>query len=294
MKCGVISDLHIEALDYFMSKSHKASIACNLELATFWVPPPSETLDVLFIAGDICESKKVTLLLKLLHKIKSYARLLIVIDGNHENWNTNHLRFHKETSKLISSEISNLIVLNGDAVTFENFSIFGCCLWSNFGKKGYIIDGISGSYPKYLKIRDLNKIKKMHDNGAVGKIRASDFIKFSDYYSERIESWLKITPTSTNKILLTHFPPLAELVPDIKFDDKSKFSKEELEDLKLTMCTDLSHLITPVKNLTLVHGHIHNATSKLTSCGKMAYTNPRGEVSPSNLRSEYRILEFEI
>lgn len=294
MKCGVISDFHIEALDYFMSSSHKASVACNLEEATLRLPPPSKKLDVLFIAGDICESKKVDLLLQLLNKIKNYAVRLIYVDGNHESWNTNHLRFHTQTSKILLNEISNLSILNGDVVTFKNYSIFGGCLWSNFGKKSYIIDGISGNYPRYFKNRDFNKVKKMHPSGSVGKSLPHDFIAMSDFYSEKINSWLTATPRSTHKVLLTHFPPLSELVPDIKFENMEKFSKEEMEDLKLSMCTDLSEIIRPAENLTLVHGHLHDGVTTKTTCGKMAYTNPRGAVTPYNLAKDYKILEFEI
>ncbi len=90
-KCGLISDLHVEQVKFYQheKRSYYRKNRSKIDALTV-VPPPSQPLDILFIAGDLCEFRFRDLWHETLRCLTRYAQRLVVVDGNHEAYRSNY------------------------------------------------------------------------------------------------------------------------------------------------------------------------------------------------------------
>lgn len=213
LNVGLVSDLHLEELPYFMSAKARAyKKRPGFYNSIMNLPPPTKKLDILFFAGDICEFRHEKIWSDFIKQVQSYASLLVFVPGNHEIWKKNFQKipFYIE---LIEKQFENVIFLNDTSLKIGNWDIFGTCLWTDFGKKPYIMDGICEKY-WYLTDENFNKIKWNN-----GKLKPAKIKSVSDQSALKVKQWIEQNKEG-KKLLLCHYPPLPDPIEYYDNDGK--------------------------------------------------------------------------
>lgn len=243
MKIRLLSDLHYE----FYTPS------------TFEQEPMLEYCgeDVTVLAGDIaCGSQQVEEVLSLF--IMRGHKHIVYVPGNHEFYNYN---YYLTLDRLIDTcgEFGGKVTLLQPNMhkTIDGVVFFGGTLWTNFGdntkcemiSKGLIndfkfIQGFTADLCKQLYYEQLESINSI-------------------YYS---------LPTTTQKVIVTHFLPAMECV-------HPKYAGSKLNQY---FANDLGDWIKELKNTTWLFGHTHD-TMELELGSTKLYCNPHGYLTENSL-----------
>ncbi|WP_210498832.1 metallophosphoesterase [Vibrio crassostreae] len=290
MKCGLISDLHLEEFPCYVSqergfyKNHPEIFDSIFELE-----PPSQKLDILFVAGDFCEFRHQSLWFKMLDKVSHFAEMIVFVDGNHEHWRTRYQKM-PEFVEALKSRYDNIEFLCNESFVYKNLEVFGTCLWTDFGFNEYIMQTIGDKYSPLRVDKNLKRIK--WQQGGFRNARARDIQLLSMKAKKETVKWLSKSKGTLNKrLLLTHYPPL----PDAVYidDDNGKIDPETALALSKIELTDLSDELIDHTDVVIAHGHLHSAKSYASKTGHKVYCNPRGILNKMRPK-EYRVLEFEV
>ncbi|MEZ9708754.1 metallophosphoesterase [Vibrio breoganii] len=283
---GIMSDLHLEEIIYW--KNNKPRIfRQNPEkyLPLLELPTPTQKLDYLLLAGDICEIKHIDLWIDALDHLSQHAQHLYICDGNHETWGTTYqnLEGFKHT---IEARYSNITVLLGESASTNDLEIFGGCLWSDFGDNVYVMDEITERYSNILTCYDFFKIKYIGARGR--KFNPAIAHKINCQQRNAIKAWLKDTKgTNKKRILMTHFPATDDLI-----SADNPHTKDLPKEFLTCFHGNLMDVLEGHEDVTLVHGHLHGSSSYTSKQGNTVLTNPRGTFNPDTKeRTNYNILE---
>ncbi|MCY9870484.1 metallophosphoesterase family protein [Vibrio barjaei] len=287
MHCGLISDLHLEEYIRLINK-YRGQVKKDPDVFKylFNIPPPTKKLDVLFLAGDICEYRHLTPWEEILAVVSDYADKIVVIPGNHEYYRTS---IDKGASyrRLLSSD--KVIFLEDEELVVKGVHIYGGTLWTDFADDLTLARMVS--MPSSGTYCDNNY--KYILRGAAGlpkrKVRYGDVFKIARNTKKSIQSWLERT-YGQKRLLLTHYPPLKQSAEHLLSDHPAFYGVED-EFWKIE-CVNLERDFCGHEDVVLCHGHIHGKGSYQSRVGNLVYSNPRGA---SIAECEcYEILEFEV
>ncbi|WP_318493329.1 metallophosphoesterase family protein [Photobacterium leiognathi] len=287
VKIGLVSDLHLEELPLLINKTRKDQTTKLESIKGIKkIPPPKEKLDLLLVAGDVCELRHTELFREFLVNLKPYASTIVVIPGNHEYWKITY-QHREKYIKAITDGLEHVVYLENQAVEVNGVHIFGTCLWPDFDKNQYIMHEIQDRYSPILFDKNLNQIKWQRPRG-YGKTKSINIYGLHTEAKQKFSNWLDSTKNADKRILLSHYPPTPDSVLALKDE---KIDRELREAFKRVDSADLTDLITEHQNLVICHGHLHNENKMYTTkSGHTAYLNPRG-LYPND---EYNIMILEI
>lgn len=265
LKVFVSSDFHADFWNNF-DFTDKEAIFNEINLV------PEENYDLIVLAGDISQCHNATAqgrYAKIIETICSLGVPVVLIKGNHENYQTNLSNSRFFLKSLSQERFSNLYFLEQEYIRLkikeQDYVIFGATLWTNFNK----LDP--------LAVFDANE--KMNDFNAY--IRNSTYTKFNAYDAFEIHNQTldKIISCSQNLnganfIVVTHHAPL--LQASVNFRKLRNFG-DSPDNLDYSYSSDLTKFISGLKNKPQywIFGHIH-APYKDEYDGVKFISNPYG------------------
>ncbi|WP_199438573.1 metallophosphoesterase [Vibrio owensii] len=270
LNIGYLSDLHLEqVVKILLSNAYKK----NRSVANWalQIPRPKIKLDVLVIAGDSCESRFEPLWHHLFSIVTDYAKVVIVIPGNHEYWESNDVDAVRDI-RSYADQFPNITVLDNESVIVDDVSFFGTVLWSNYdGRKDLAerLDPKRGS--SRHKDRNFSKIK-LYNSGR-RRLSYEELDLLNQDCISCVRSWLK-SESASKKVLISHYPPLRESA-EIQWMSYEDLNPIDRESLLLADYTDLESLLT-LNNVVSIHGHTHKTKSYISQSGLKVYCNSRG------------------
>lgn len=209
MRLAIFSDTHFE-----FHKDQGKSFINSLD--------PSG-IDVLILAGDICNLQLLKQTLTAFCKKYSSAQILYV-KGNHEHYKSS---FQEIDSILKSIKVKNLHVLENDIVTIDNQRFLGCTLWfREFADNVLFYD-----FSDFRLIKNPKEIYQKNEQS----------IKFLEREMQE------------GDVIITHHLPTRDVV-------HPKFIGNQLN--RFFVC-ELGYLIEEKKPKLWCFGHGHNATDMI-------------------------------
>lgn len=184
--------------------------------------------DLLLIAGDISWASTLEQAHKDLQYIASLPGKKIMIKGNHDFWWPSY-------KKLLENLPSSVFALQNNSLQFGSISVGGSRLW----------DSDEYSFANFIDF----------SGSSFGKEEIKPFTKEDATIFQRelgrLELSLKTMPTSSKKIVMTHYPPIgADLKP-----------------------SKASQIIESYGAKDCVFGHLHSIKKPCTMFGKTKVTN---------------------
>lgn len=245
MKIAYCSDLHLE----------------------FGGPIPNliADADVLILAGDICEAKKLHQFTDLLHQVSDHYKAVVMVAGNHEAYRGEFAK-SKTIIRALVEPSGNIHFLDKETITIDGVVFGGCTLWSYISptQEWFAARGMN----------DYHLITKKHSTG-YRKLRPSDTVL--DHSQSVI--WLRNTP-NIDVMVTHHAPSLQSIAPQYLS-----------HDLNCCYATDLEYLMAG-KQLW-IHGHMHNKFDYIVD-GCRVLCNPRGYHGHEAIAQTFSIQVVEI
>lgn len=222
MKFQLISDLHLEH-----AKEYQLPFA------------EGEKEIVLFLAGDICEYDRLSVLFRFLKDVCARFKNVIYIAGNHEYY---HGHIPNSRNKFLirakKDLPENFIFLHNEMIQLDGVSIIGTTLWTDYDKA----NPIAMSYGE-RNIADYDMIRF----GNYERLRA---IITVDEHKHAIEFLKKsFIEMEKKSIVVTHHAPCYKSINAYWAGNPGN----------PVFVSDLSELIYEGKPNFWLHGHMHNS-----------------------------------
>jgi Icc-related predicted phosphoesterase len=244
----VISDTHLE-YDADGGKEFLSSL-------------PTEAIDMVVAAGDICSFSMMERVLK---SLSDKFEDVVYLYGNHECWHSS-IRSVSEKAARLEASIDNLHVLDASKRAVAGVNFVGAPLW------------FSDAHPDATLLS-----KWLNDFDLVANFRRQNPSNGWDVFSqnEKAESFLRQNVEESSVVVTHHLPHPMSISPEFKGDRTNVF-----------FLHDMSDLIEEAQPRVWVHGHTH------TSCeyrvGKTrVICNPRGYSFAPNYQFQWRIVELD-
>ncbi|MDK9790180.1 RNA 2'-phosphotransferase [Vibrio sp. D431a] len=274
------SDFHIEEALVFQSKrSQRRFIG---ECLTF--PDLPKGTDILVLAGDICELKKIDLYRRLLDHYVVKVEHIVVVCGNHEFWGGSY-QSGLEKLEILKEEYPNVHFLENEEVNIYGIRIFGATMWCNYDHDTYLMSQMNTSYSTVKNAPlDAKRIKWRNKYGGTSKGKAEHLYILNKKSVKALESFLTTVDSKDRALLVSHFPLVSDKVrvADLPYD----WAGTDLEMFK------------GKENLQMAHGHLHCKGSYVNQLGQNVWLNPRGIVNihrPIGEEPEnYSLIKFAI
>ena len=237
MRIRLCSDLHIVVRNYILKD----------KTGLFY--PNLNDIDVLVVAGDICEG---AVGVNWLNSLNTDIPIIYVF-GNHEYYSHNFPRTLHDAKRIANK---NVHVLENDTVVIGNTSFHGATLWTDFDAFHEQQEAM-----KILRHR-MNDFSYIYSD--YGILHPSDVLK--EHY--RSIDYLKLAlqqSTSTNKIVVTHHAPSLQSCAPMYRHDR----------LSAGFASNLEEMIEQYKPTAWFHGHMHNR-SKYKIGDTIVECNPYG------------------
>ena len=215
MKLQILSDIHLE----FGKREFDFSEA-----------------DVIILAGDIHVGEKGWRWISQLEKDKP----VIYILGNHEYYKNSYPKLLKKLRK--NSQNSNIHILENESIIFEDVTIHGATMWTDFGLLG---DSQIAEMECHKKMNDYSMIRL--DPG-YSKLKPRDTHIIHNQSRKWLIESLEKAETKKN-IIVTHHAPSLKSIPEM-------YRKELLSS---AFASNLENLILEYKPNLWIHGHLHDA-----------------------------------
>lgn len=222
--------------------------------------------DVLVLAGDICEAKKMHQFVDLLQQVSNHYTAVIMVAGNHEAYRGEFTK-SKNTIRALVEPFGNIYFLDKELVTIDGVVFGGCTLWS------YI-----SPMQEWFAARGMNDYHLITNQTRTGyrKLRPSDTV--FDHSQSVI--WIIQQNPKIDVMVTHHAPSLRSIAPEY-----------QRHDLNCCYATDLEYLM-PNKQVW-IHGHMHNAFD-YTVDGCRVLCNPRGYHGHEAIAQTFSVQVVEI
>jgi predicted phosphohydrolase len=184
--------------------------------------------DLLLIAGDISWASTLDQAKKDLEYIASLPGTKVIIKGNHDFWWPSY-------KKLCENLPASVFAVQNNSLQFGNLSVGGTRLW----------DSDEYSFANYIDFSEESFGKE-----EIRPITKEDNVIFQRELL-RLDLSLKTMPSSSHKIVMTHYPPIAANL-------KSSKASSIIESYKAQAC---------------VFGHLHSIKKNCLMFGKTDVTN---------------------
>ena len=293
------SDAHNEyrAKDYPSAKFFDETV--------FIKPEKSEGVyNVLILAGDIFNLKKVGIASDILNRYCEDFDLVLYVFGNHEHYGTSILRA-KEKLKEKTKSLSNLYILQNDRLSLQTknktFNFLGTTLWMDFdhSNENQLIanEKVNGMNGLVNVISDFRFIKNNSYGGLQPYHLYNEFKKSIDFLEEE----LSLIDKNEFVCVITHHAPslLSAAVytsDDFKNPvdqnmeaqgvliqkDKHNIDKNDLDKYHFMYTSNLDDFIFKHQPDLWFHGHIHKKRRYFLN-KTFVYSNPvRGAETNNN------------
>ncbi|CAH7340575.1 putative RNA 2'-phosphotransferase (modular protein) [Vibrio chagasii] len=272
---ALISDTHLEESLPMLSKRSMREFIPDCQ----YLPDIPNCVDVLLLAGDICELKKTELYIDALKHLCSQVPHVVAVAGNHEYWGTNYQKAEGIREEL-SEMFDNLHYINNEVVEINGVKIFGSTMWNNFDHDNYVISEVGRNYTSIPHVPlDARRIKWKSPRG-YRKGKGEDIYKLNRTAIKSATEFLGGLEPHDKAIILSHHPLTPDICPTIQtgFD-----------------CAGLDYgLLKEKDGLVVAHGHMHGGYNYLLRTGQKAYCNPRGNFSTPEKARSYQPLIFDV
>jgi predicted phosphohydrolase len=202
--------------------------------------------DICILIGDITYYEVIKFYKKFLKYLSSYFTLLIVVPGNHEYYNNTQVkRSMKELdqiSKVLTTDIKNLEILNNRWIDIGDIRIFGSILWSYLPPE---------APQRHLPI--YNDSKEILSREEFNMLNYSSVISLQNCIEQTIKDDKAL-------IIATHYAPTFDMV------NKS-------DNMNYWYCNDLNNLINIDNVKVWLFGHTHTPYKKNIN-GTIVMSNP--------------------
>jgi Icc-related predicted phosphoesterase len=211
--------------------------------------------DVVVFAGDINIGIKG--IEWLIEKIKDKPVLYIL--GNHEYYKGSYPKTLNKIKAL--AELTNIKVLENEAVEIENVVFHGATLWTDFSLFG------NPQYYGMLCQEKMNDYQKIRKDPSFSKLRSIDTFRIHSQSVIWLTESLLENKGKTNIVITHHAPSLKSIPQTYKEDPISSAYASNLEDLILKFQPKL-----------WIHGHIHEPINYSIGQTKVI-CNPHGYIN---------------
>lgn len=203
-----------------------------------WIKNLVPITDTLVIAGDLAESPQIE---GCLQQICDKYQSVVYVRGNHDYWHTS-IKAAEQHNALLASKISNLHILNNNAVTIEGQRFIGTTLWQKYSSLDVVF---RSQYMDYRQIQDY----------------ARDIQSVSD----KAERYLNLN-VQAGDVVVTHHAPSSQCInPRFRGDNLNRFYYHEM-----------THLMgTPKAPAVWCFGHMHAGFDRDFN-GTRVVSNPIG------------------
>ena len=254
----LISDLHLEGAPNYRPE-----------------PVENEKEITLILAGDICEIKRLNILIPFLTDVAARFKNVIYVPGNHEYYDGHMYNSVAKLLTAVEGKMTNFHLLNNRFVNIDGVNFIGSTMWTDFnrGNPMAMWDVARGLNDyRYIRMGNYSKITS-------GKILSEHLVA-----KKFLEESLYLLNGQKNVVVTHHAPSTLSISPAYINDP-----------LNPGYVSDLSDLIDQYKPLIWCHGHVH------TSHDYMLYDtrvlcNPRGYESPRHgaENPEYALTVIEV
>lgn len=274
------SDFHTEEAAVFQNK--KSTRLFIEDCLTF--PPVPEGTQVLVLAGDICELKKLDLYRKVLEFYSALVKDIVLVCGNHEFWGSSY-QSGLEKIEILKSEFPTVHFLENEEITLNGVRIFGATMWCNYNHDTYLMSELNRTYTTIKGAPlDARRIKWRNKYGGTSKGKAEHLYVLNKKSVKALTSFLDSVGENEKALVVSHFP----LTPERVLPDSLAYDWAGI-DLKL---------LEGKKGLQLAHGHLHCQSSYVNGTGQKVWLNPRGIVDVKNPDKQrerrYSLVSFSI
>lgn len=273
------SDIHLEFLeDYRIVDPNDSQIVKDEKISSFTdiifpiLPNDSET--TLVLAGDIILLKYISKYQAFFSRISSRFKNIIWVFGNHE-WYKYKIKIEniKKTKEFLS-QFGNIFVLNNEHIEMDDFHFIGATLWSNIG------DG-SIFTTNYVADKSYDfKLISILEKGNYSKLRPRHVMNLNTISRNYIHNkLLELKDDMKPKIVITHYPPSIESIPDYYRSDPVHIGDFSIFDFENLVKEN-------AEPKYWFHGHIHDSSNYMIGKTNII-ANPRGYPTDVELNSEY-------
>lgn len=221
MKFRTMSDLHLESCPDYRPEVYDG-----------------ESDVTLVLAGDICEIRKIKILLPFLEDMAARFKNVIYVPGNHEYYN-GHLTISESKLKEAIAHLSNVYFLNNSTVNIDGVNFICSTLWTSINK-GNPLDvwAVQNGLNDYRKIRHGNHQRITPDITISMHLNSVDFIRNE---LERLKNQVNV--------VVTHHSPCTLSIHD----------KYKGDTLNAAYVTDLTDIMADFVPNVWIHGHMHDS-----------------------------------
>lgn len=271
MKFRILSDIHsdyYQGIHFEKSNTYQPTLDKLTDLLNAKYPIIEDD-EVLILGGDLGivmnSQKQISeTYVSILKYLRSRWKTIIMIAGNHEYYYAKSTKIVDTLLRSLCEEL-DIYFLQKDILEFKGFTFVGCVLWSDL------------SYNDWLKFNP--KMRNLFNN----------YKAYKQHYQDNL-SWLTTTLKNLrareNVIVMTHYPPIPDLIHPKLFKDPKVRITALTNDLSSVI---LKHELCP---RFWICGHSHERM-QLEKFGIQFYLNPLGrhfEQRDSPLSTELLIL----
>lgn len=251
MRCGYVSDLHLETQDF---------------------PWPFKGGDVLVIAGDLCHARALdparpdkysqdqrTRVLRFIDKATAAFAHVLLIAGNHDHYDG----IFEDTVATLRRELPGVTVLDDSAVNIEGTRFFGTTLWSDFeGGSTGAMNGVRRRMGEFFFVK--TRTRDAEDRESLIKFQPEHALAAHRRAWAALSADIENTADARPTIVVSHHAP----------SRKGLNPFHSGNGLDGAYASDLDARIAALPNVSVwIHGHTHirrayeiGATRVLTNC----------------------------
>lgn len=241
--------------------------------------------DVLILAGDICEIRKLKKQENNYYKeffnneLTKYNKVLYVL-GNHEYYSD---KMHKTIETLQKILPSNTVLLNNKSIEIDGILFLGGTLWTDYHKNNLAMLNAKDKMNDY-KCITVKNLEKGTYHKLYAKYVLGEHYKTKMFFLNELEK-NKNEENPKDVVIISHHAPHKKSLDNddhIKGDDEAYYY------------SDFTEVMEKYDNIKYwVHGHIHSKSNYQINNTKVL-ANPRGYKGYNKTADNYEIESFEI
>lgn len=218
-------------------------------------------VDVIVLAGDICNLTDLRPLQKLLYSI---SKPVIYVSGNHEYYNDGRIPMSVLDTKVkqfLTNHLPNVHYLYNESVVIKGVTFYGGTMWADLNK----------SNPNVMEVVTHNMNDYWYIFTEEGKLTPVDTIKMHNEFMDGLKSAIA-SKTTDKLVVVSHHAPIYKPNPRFGFDNVSyAYFSTEAESIMLDNKIDL-----------WLHGHTHQSYETMVGDTKVV-ANAHGYPSYARL-----------
>lgn len=273
------SDIHLEFLeDYNIVNPNDPQYLKDQKISAYtdiiFPPLSTDSETTLVLAGDIILLRYASKYQAFFSHISSRFKNIIWVFGNHE-WYKHKIKMDNIIKlKEFTDQFGNIFVLTNDHIELDDFHFIGSTLWSNIGDgsiftTNYIV-GKSVDF-KFITILEKGNYSKLRPRHVINmNISSRNYI---------LKKLIELKNDDKPKIVVTHYPPSLESVPEYYRTDPVHVGDFSIFDFE-TLSKENA------EPMYWFHGHIHDSSNYMIG-NTNVIANPRGYPEDIELNPAY-------